>query len=185
MASIGDLPAPRPGTASFYLPILASDWTRVLELFLHPPWSPQNDEMLVAMQPVGDVPMILIEIPEENVDGALALALFLGHQAREGHLVVGDFASDARAPARNARTYYLIPRVPLTARRITREGWTDARIRGALRAAGFATAADWVAHFWADRPGVTVEVAEQAFRAWLTGPGQLPAEFAPSRNAGQ
>jgi hypothetical protein len=138
--------------------------------------------MLVAMQPVGDIPMILIEIPEENVAGALALALFLGHRAREGHLVVGG----ARAPARNARTYYLIPRVPPTARRITREGWTDARIRGALRAAGFATAADWVAHFWADRPGVTVEVAEQAFRAWLNGPGERPAEFAlPPRNAGR
>ena len=53
---------------------------------------------------------------------------------------------------------------------------------------GSATTADWIAHFWADRPGVPVEVAELAelaFRAWLSGPGRLPAEFAPSRNAGQ
>lgn len=34
-------------------------------------------------------------------------------------------------------------------------------------------------------PVEVAELAELAFRAWLTGPGQLPAEFAPSRNAGQ
>jgi len=126
--------------------------------------------MLFAMHPVGRWLMILIEVPEAEHSFVIGLSLSLRLKAQAGTPCVDD----EKAPARNERTYLVVPSV-----RHRKSEWTDERIQGVLRSAGFATTADWIARFWADRPDVTVEVAEQAFRNWLTGGGQLPEAFAP------
>lgn len=176
---VGDLPPAASGAVSFYIIMSgeSAQWSRLLELFLHPPGSSANDSLLVGMHPLENMtwPLGVVDIPESSVAGALALAQCIGLSPKDGVPVISTARGVASPPPRGARTYFIPP--PET--EAPTEDWDAAKITEAMRAAGFSAPEDWVARFFPGR--ATAESAMTAFGAWINDYADLPEEIVSHR----
>lgn len=159
------------GEATFYYMDSAARWAKLVELLLHPPYSPASDNLrLYANYPAGETVFELI-VPQESIKAALDLVEVSGV-----HVEPVTSVSVPELSLRPRPNTYVI---------VADDDWVEPaldakRVLEGMRVAGFKEPSDWIARHFKGRR-ITTEMAVQACIDWLSPQCKpLPSEFKPS-----